>query len=192
MSLPVPALAAGIACAALAALVFGFSPREQITDLQPAAFYGLFLYALSVFSVLLEADRHPEAIAVFTLKKHFLPAFLRLALVVQLSALIFRSTTSLEIRGAVSAIEASIRKGLSRIPFVGQLVPRKPRFAEGLALFAAFIPELFQTWTQIDLAWRARNGKPGLKKIKTLIFALITLSFSKASEKAKALTARGA
>jgi energy-coupling factor transporter transmembrane protein EcfT len=83
---------------------------------------------------------------------------------VQISALFFRTTSSLEIREVV-------------------------RF-EIISLFLCFIPEIFKIWTSINLAWRARSGKEGFIKIKTLMFILISLSFEKAAIKAKALEAR--
>ncbi len=196
MSLPLPALAAGIVCAAGAAFVCGFSVREQFTDLKPAAFYAALMYALSVFSILLE-KREPmplSALAVLACvpRPGFVFTVLRLTLIIQLSALLFRTTTTLEVRNAVRDVEIFIRRGLARVPLVKKLILPEPRFAESAALFASFIPEIFQTWNQIDMAWRARGGKPGMQKIKTLIFALLTLGFEKAAKKAKALAARGA
>jgi len=93
----------------------------------------------------------------------------------------------LQIRDSLGAIECGIRRLLSRRQ---NQFPIKPRIAENIALFAGFIPEIFQTWSQIDRAWRARGGKNNLAKIRTLVFVLITLSFEKAARKAVALSAR--
>jgi biotin transport system permease protein/energy-coupling factor transport system permease protein len=192
-SLPLPFLASAIAALALLASLCGFSPGEQFCDLKPAAFYALLMYTLSVFSALLEArEAMPPsslAIALFMPKRDFLLSALRLAVIVQLSALLFRSTSSLEIREALAGLERRIRCGLSRIPLL-QKISLKPRAAQSIALFAGFIPEIFATWAQLDLAWAARGGKPDKRKIRTLVFALISLSFEKASRKATALAAR--
>jgi biotin transport system permease protein/energy-coupling factor transport system permease protein len=187
-SLPLPFLASAIAVLALLAFLCGFSPDEQLCDIKPAAFYALLMYALSVFSALLE-NREAMTLALFMPKRDFLLSSLRLVVIVQLSALLFRSTSSLEIREALARLERRIRGGLSRIPLLKKISP-KPHAAQGIALFAGFIPEIFATWAQLDLAWAARGGKPGIRKIRTLVFALISLSFEKAERKARALSAR--
>jgi biotin transport system permease protein/energy-coupling factor transport system permease protein len=193
MSLPLPFMAAEVAALALFAFFCGFSPQEQWRDLQPACLYALLMYALSVFSALLEKyEAMPFASLVFAALKpqcSFLLAVLRLVLIVQFSALLFRSTSTLEIREALAWLERGIRGGLSHIPLLHK-ISRKPHAAQSISLFASFIPELFETWAQIDLAWTARGGKAGIQKIKTLVFVLISLSFEKASRKAKALAAR--
>jgi biotin transport system permease protein/energy-coupling factor transport system permease protein len=102
--------------------------------------------------------------AVLIPRAGFLQTILRLLLIVQISALLFRTTSPLEIREVVRL--------------------------EIISLFICFIPEIFKTWTSINLAWKSRGGRQGLPKIKTLIFVLITLSFEKAAIKAKALQAR--
>jgi biotin transport system permease protein/energy-coupling factor transport system permease protein len=190
-SLPLPFLAAAIAALVILAFLCGFSPGEQFCDLKPAAFYALLMYVLSVFSALLEnCEAMPlVSLALLMPKRDFLLSALRLVVIVQLSALLFRSTSSLEIREALAGLECRIRGGLSRIPLLKK-INLKPRAAQSIALFAGFIPEIFATWAQIDLAWAARGGKRGIRKIRTLVFVLISLSFEKASRKTKALAAR--
>jgi len=187
-------LGTGIIFLILTAFFCGFTLREQLTDLKPAAFYAFFMYALSVFSTLLEDWR---AITVQTLTTALIPRedfsriALSLAVVLQLSALLFRTTSSVEIREGLFAIERFFRLIFSRLPFFGKRVSPHPRFAQNITLFLCFIPEIFQIWSNIDLAWKARGGKQGWARIKILCFALISLSFEKAAMKAKALEARG-
>ena len=194
MILPLPALAAGIAVMFLCALACGFSPVEQVTDLRPSIFYGAFMLFLSVSSRLYAADFSLPVseflIAVFAHHDNFLLLSLRLVIIMQLSALLFRSTTTLEIRNSMSMIETRVRRTLADIPPVKKHISIRPRIAENLSLFAGFIPEIFQTWTQINKAWSARGGKSGFKKIKTLVFVLVSISFEKAARKAAALAAR--
>ena len=195
MSLPSLWLTAGIITALAAAFLCGFTLREQLTDLKPAAFYSGVMYALSVFSTLFEnwGNMSFSALAATALlpRLDFLRIVLRLALIVQLSALLFRSTSSIEIREGLNTIERAIRHIFSRLPLLGKRVSPRPRFAQYISLFLSFIPEIFETWTIINLAWKARGGKHGLARIKTLSFVLISLSFEKAAVKAKALAARG-
>jgi len=161
-------LGIGIAAVIILALFCGITLREQLTDFKPAFFYGSLMFFISVFSTFFDnRDIMPLGTLVLTSlipRAEFLQTVLRLTLIVQLSALLFRTTSALEIREFV-------------------------RF-DILSLFLCFIPEIFKTWTSVDLAWKARGGKPGLKKIMTLVFVLISLSFEKAAIKAKAIEAR--
>jgi len=176
MSLAPLWLGVGIFAAAIIAFMCQFTLREQLTDLKPAAYYAFLMYALSVFSAVFDnwgkMPLSALAAAAFIPREEYLYIALRLALVVQLSALLFRTTSSLEIRESLRII-------------------LHPRFAQNISLFLSFIPEIFTTWTTINLAWKARSGKQGLAQIKTLVFVLISLSFEKAALKAKALEARG-
>ncbi|MDR2952763.1 MAG: energy-coupling factor transporter transmembrane protein EcfT [Treponema sp.] len=187
LSPPSPFLAAGIAAAIITASLCGFTLREQITDLKPAAFYAALMYALSAFSILLEnaRARQPSVLTqAFIPKPEFLSVSLRLALVAQLSSLLFRSTSPIELRESIASIERFLCRRLFRVP------PRY-KFSSALSLFLCFIPEVFENWTAINLAWKARGGKGGFRKIKTLCFIIITLSLEKAALKAKALAAKG-
>lgn len=166
MTLPVFYMAAGIIAAATAAFICRFTLREQLIDLKPAAFYAVLMYGLSVFSNLIEnwGNIPPDTVKIFLPRHDFLRIALRLFLIVQLSAFLFRTTTPLEIRDAV------------RI--------------KTIFLFLGFIPEVFETWTTINLAWKARAGRNGFSKIKTVVFVLVSLSMEKAAVKAKAIEAR--
>jgi biotin transport system permease protein/energy-coupling factor transport system permease protein len=193
MSLPSFWLGAGIITAILTAFLCGFTLREQLTDIKPAVFYAALMYGLSVFSNLFERE---TLTALFIPRPDFLRISLRLALIVQLSALLFRTTSSVELRDGLCAIELFIRRVLSLLRGklrckTGEQIAQQSRLAQTISLFLSFIPEIFANWTSINLAWKARGGKQGLAKIKTLIFVLITLSFEKAAVKARALEARG-
>jgi len=205
MSLPSPWLLAGIILAAITAFLLNFTPREQLTDLKPALFYALVMYALSIFSILflhITKNYSPPSLPssflsfLFSLffyltpRPEFLRITLRLVLIIQLSAMLFRTTSSMEIREGLNSIERYIRKIFYRLPVFGKKISPQPRFTENISLFLCFIPEIFAIWTNINLAWKARGGRQGFRKIITLVFILITLSFEKASIKARALAAR--
>jgi biotin transport system permease protein/energy-coupling factor transport system permease protein len=188
LSLPSSGLAIGIAAAAGIAFLCGFTLREQLTDLKSAVFYAALMYGLSVFSILLENTEARQSVALAAAlmpRQEFLLVSLRLALVVQLSSLLFRSTSSVELREGLATIERFIRVKVFHLPL-------QYKFSGTLSLFLCFIPAVFEIWTAVNLAWKARAGRRGARKIKTLVFILITLSLEKAALKAKALAARGA
>jgi biotin transport system permease protein/energy-coupling factor transport system permease protein len=130
------------------------------------------MYALSISSNLFElfgeitlnANTTINLVLILMPRYDFLHIALRLVLIVQLSALLFCTTSALEIRESL------------RI--------------EPISLFLSFIPLIFETWKTVDLAWKARGGRQGVKKIRTIVFVLISLSMEKAAMKSTALTAR--
>ena len=194
LSLPPLWLAAGIISAVFTAFMCKFTLQEQVTDIKPAAFYAVLMYALSIFSNLFEywgiIPPAALAVAVFIPHSDFLQIALRLLLMVQMSALLFRTTTSMEIRESLYAVERFFRRLISRLPFTGNWISHRLRFANSISLFLSFIPEIFSAWSSISLSWKARGGKRNLAKIKTLTLILITHSLEKAAIKAKALEAR--
>ena len=210
LALPSFWLFVGIITSVIAAFLCRFTLREQLTDLKPAAIYASLMYALSIFSNLFNHLNAAQLTAPYShltsnfslliancslqsvLLPHpdFLRVALRLTLIIQLSALLFRTTSSIEIRECLNNIELFIRRAFSALPFLRKHIALKPRFAEYISAFLMFIPEIFSIWTNIDMAWKARGGKNGLKKINMLVFVLISLSFEKAAIKAKAMDAR--
>jgi len=167
MALPPLWLTVGIISAVIVAFICGLSLHDQLTDFKPVIYYALLMYALSVFSNLLNnfmLTPTNQFLTVFIPDREYLQITLRLAFIVQVSALVFRTTSSLEIREVVRL--------------------------EIVSLFLSFIPEIFKIWTSVNLAWKARGGKEGFAKIKLLVFILISLSLEKASLKARAIEAR--
>jgi biotin transport system permease protein/energy-coupling factor transport system permease protein len=198
MFLPFYAVSGGILAAAVFAGICGFSPREQFADIKPVLFYTAFLYLINIFSHLpalsfAVSGELPELrrvlAAVFYPDLEYRLYILRLLLVMQLSALFFRSTTSTEIKGAIRALETNIRRAIKKLPFAKN-ISTGAKFGASLALTISFIPELFGLWERLNRAYRARGGRGGLKKFRVLLIALFSLSFNCAEKKARALSAR--
>jgi biotin transport system permease protein/energy-coupling factor transport system permease protein len=166
MTLPPLWLGVGIISAVLVSFICGLSLHDQLTDFKPALYYAILMYGLSVFTSFIDNFRQPieQLFTVLIPQYEYLRLSLRLALIVQISALLFRTTSSLEIREVIRS--------------------------EIITLFLCFIPEIFKIWTSVNLAWKSRGGQEGFAKIKTVVFVLISLSFEKAAMKAKALEAR--
>jgi energy-coupling factor transporter transmembrane protein EcfT len=201
MFLPLYAAGGGIPAAAILAFIGGFSLREQLADIKPVLFYTAFLYLINLFSRLPSLDfaalaggnfspeARPALAAILFPGPEYRLYILRLLLVMQLSALFFRTTTSIETKGAICGLETKIRKGIKKLPFMKNISTRA-KFGASLALTISFIPELFEIWERLNRAYRARGGRGGLKKIRVLLIALFSLSFSWADKKARALSAR--
>jgi energy-coupling factor transporter transmembrane protein EcfT len=195
MVLPASAVCAGIAAMIIPACIAGFTAREQLADIRPALMYMGFLYALTLtvnlFSAGIAAAPRPwTEIAVFH------PAYLvyggRLVLIMQLSALLFRTTTSIEIKATLCRAETGIRRLIKKAPFARN-ISLDARLGKSAALMMSFIPVLFELWEKLNRAYRARSGGRaglGMQKAHVLLAALVSLAFHHAAEKARALAAR--
>ena len=193
MFLPLPVICAGIILLVIPALLCGFSVKEQFADIKPALFYAFFLYLINVFGNLSSIGFTIGSIEDLLNLAH--PSYeyglysLRLVLVMQLSALLFRTTTSIEIKEAICDVEIVIRRALRTLPFAKN-ISLGTQFGTSAALMISFIPALFELWEKLNRAYRARGGKGGLKQFRVLIVALIALSFHYAEKKDRALMAR--
>jgi biotin transport system permease protein/energy-coupling factor transport system permease protein len=186
-------IAVGIIGLCIIAFFCKLSLREQFTDLKPAVFYAVLMYVLSIFSRLIDSwQLFPQIVSssVFIPSQDFLHIILRLVLIVQMSSLLFRTTSSSEMRDALFLIEFTIKRFFVFVFFKKKNIVIKNSFSEYISLFLCFIPEIFENWALVNMAWKARAGKNGLFKIKSLVFMLISLSMEKAAQKAKALEAR--
>jgi biotin transport system permease protein/energy-coupling factor transport system permease protein len=200
MALPLQAVCAGIALMAAFAFVCGFTPKELAADMKPALYYAGFLFMLNAAANLYAlsvpaAGSARDSANIARIAEIVLPAAeyilyaARLALVMQLSGLFFRTTTSIEIKKTLCVAEIRIRSLVRTCPLAKNLSP-DARWGKSAALMISFIPALFELWEKLNRAYRARGGRGGLKKYRILLVALIALSFHHASQKAQALAAR--
>jgi biotin transport system permease protein/energy-coupling factor transport system permease protein len=193
MFLPLSAVCAGIALMAALAGCCRFTFREQCADIKPACYYAFFLFiinlAASLYAGIPDGGLGRDWLCAVLLRADYVLYAVRLGLVMQLSALLFRTTTSIEIKETIAAIEAGIRAAVRKLPFARTIAP-DARLAKHVALMINFIPALFELWEKLNRAYQARHGRGGPKKYRILLIALFSLSFHYASEKAKALAAR--
>lgn len=175
------------------AFFLSFSFREQIRDLKFVLYLAVFLYFtgfigffcadflgrgtdfLSSLGTSAEKTLRNSATALMLMK---------LLCVMQTSALIFKTTTSLELREGAGIIECSIRRFL--------------HFKEGNTLTELvsftlyFIPLVFKIWSEIETAWKARLGKSGPKMFMILLPVLFSVGMKRAYNAARAVMARSA
>ncbi len=180
--LEIPYCAAAIAVTALVLRLSGFPFREQAADVRPILFYLYFMYAVSVFTNIAETAPAHVSAAVLIPRRDTALLLLRLLLTMQVSSLLFKTTTSVQLQDGLSLIETTIRSVLRAIPVIGRRVPPDPAFAGLIALFITFIPRVFASWNKIERAWKARGGKNGIAKMKTLLPVLFSVCMTEAEK----------
>ena len=131
-----------------------FSLREQLCDLRAVLYYAVILLIIDFFT---------KADIVQTLLM-----LVKLLCVMQTASLVFKTSTTLQLRQALS----------------------KNILSETLALFICFIPQVTKNWAQIKKAWFARGGKKSLKMIIVLLPVLFSVGMKQAWNTARALSIR--
>ena len=150
---------------------------ELLKDLKPVFIFILFLYLVSITNNLYENNfNEKDFYKIFYLNMETSKLIVRLIATVLVSSLIFRTTTFLQLQTGITMIEKKLKL--------------RTKTAYNIILVICFIPIVFQTWNNLDLAWKNRGGKNGIKKIYVLIPALLSLCMENASKKAKAIQSR--
>jgi biotin transport system permease protein/energy-coupling factor transport system permease protein len=167
----------------------GWTLKEVWTDIKPAAFYGIFLYELNIIGNVIDGlKQNIITHTVLIPNRAYIAYLIKLIGLLQISALLFRTSTSIAIKDALCSLERAIRLYIKK--YIAKQIPLTTKFADSIALTLNFIPDIFEQFSKIDLAYRARGGKNGIKKIKIIIPALLSLSLHRASIKARAIAAR--
>ena len=149
----------------------GFS--RFLRDLRPIAYYCLMIIAIDVLSYLL-FDKNRRIISDSSIQM-----ILRLLCAIEATSVFFRTTSTYEISYTLQAIEKAVTFGHTRFVVSGSL-----------SLFLGFLPRIFKTWSDIDLAYRSRGGKKGIAKVIKLLPVLISVSIKNASTTYMALQNR--
>ena len=115
-------------------------------------------------------------------------------------ALLFGVTTMQELRDSLGRAENALAKGFSALPRLfragkGKAPPRRrrtlSRFSLGLSLMLGFLPRFFEIWETANLAFDARAGKRGLRRLVILVPLVTERMIETAGETAEALDSRG-
>lgn len=190
-SLPACFSAALIAFQFLLASLLRFSLREQLRDLKFTLYLAVFLYFTGMAGFFCAGFLGGGLGLVPALRLSAERAFgnsatalmlMKLLCVMQTSSLVFKTTTSLEMRGGVAAIEAAVRRLL--------------RLGDGssatdlVSFTFYFIPLVFRIWGQLETAWRARQGKASPRMFMALLPALFSVGMKSAYNAARAVMAR--
>lgn len=178
-----------------------FTIREQLNDLKPVIYYAVLLFFFQLISILISvgfgekhAIREAEKTFLQSFKNQFIEIFswqnqketcfmlLKLFAVMQSASLLFKTSTSLEIRGGIEKIELAIRKIFH--------LRKKCTFTNAISLFLNFIPMVSHIWNETKLAWINRGGKQNLKMYVTILPILFSVGMKKAYNQARALEIR--
>lgn len=171
-----------------------FSLREQLADLKPVIFYAVALYLTSFiayFCTELSSNEfrgvlHSASRATTLCFSNTDSAVLlvKIFCLMQSASIVFKTSTSLEIREGVGVIEHFVRTVLP--------CRKKNTFTNTISLFVCFIPLVFKIWGETKRSWKARCGKSGPRMYMTLFTVVFIVGMKKASNAARAVAARNA
>ena len=182
--LPTPFAISLIIFQTILAFSLHFTIKEQLADLRAVIYYAILLLFVKIvtfiFSYIFGSATLPitkEVILTFLKgEKHTLFMLLKLFCVMQSASLVFKTSTSLEIREGVGKIEYAITK--------------KNVVTDGIFLFISFIPAVSKIWKQSTRAWYARGGKHNVKMYLVLLPVLFSVGMKEAYNKARAVSIR--
>ncbi|MBQ0052015.1 MAG: hypothetical protein KBT11_08125 [Treponema sp.] len=169
-----------------------FTVAEQLADLTPVIWYGVFMYLIGFFSEsFMNYTQHlqPDLFssiyiggrkALFDV--HTFSIVVKFFACTQSASLMFKTSTSLQLKEGIELIELAIRRFLP--------VKKEAKFAVVISMFINFIPAVFKMWTQLKRAWFARNGKNSLKMFLVLIPVLFSVGLKYAFDTTKAILNR--
>jgi len=157
----------------LAALSFaaGIGPPALLRGSGPlllVVFWMFFLQAVEFYPFQINLGGLAQAL-IFSL---------RIAAAFSAGTLLFSVTTPSEIRKSLSRLEKLLRL-------------EKLSLSLYISLMLGFIPQFFEVWEDLLLAWKSRGGKKNLQLVVTLVPLAIERMMKKAAETAAAMEARG-
>jgi len=179
--LPVPIIAGCIFLQCIAARSAGFSFKEQFEDMRPVRYYAVLLYCTQFLTLIVSVGVAAAFKATVT-NVTTLIMLGKLFCIFQSASLMFKTSTSLEIREGIGTIESTVRRYLP--------CSKKNSFTNTLSLFICFIPMVHTIWDQTKRAWIARHGKQSIKMYAVLVPVLFSVGMKKAYNSAKAILAR--
>ncbi len=189
-----------IALQTLVSFVLRFTVREQARELKAVFYYAVFLILVKTIGSLaasfsagslssLELSTFPQTVIIFLIsEKETWLLLLKLFCIIQTASLIFKTSTSLQIREGLEAMELAVRKCLHLKPLVDGR-PNAP-VAQAVSLFICFIPQVSKNWQQAERAWKARGGRKSLRMFIVLLPVFFSVGMKQAYNSARAISAR--
>ncbi|MCQ2588360.1 MAG: hypothetical protein MJ174_09610 [Treponema sp.] len=187
-----------LSCQFVLSFILGFTLKEQFKDLKPVIYYGFLLYGINFLVQIISSlqmgqtnlqDLNPsiwisiKQSAIITFSNYeTLFMLIKLFCVIQSCSIIFRTSTTLQIRQGIGQIETFIRKYLP--------VSKKNRFTDTLSLFFCFIPLVYKNWEQCKRAWFARGGKQNIRMYKSIFPVFFSVGIRQAWYTSRAMLIR--
>ena len=189
-----------IALQTLVSFILRFTVREQVRDLKAVFYYAVFLIFVKIIGSLaaaisagsleaFELTVFPQAVITFLIsEKETWLLLLKLFCVIQTASLVFKTSTSLQIREGLEVMELAVRRSLRLKP----LVDGRPNasVAQAVSLFICFIPQVSRNWQQAERAWKARGGRKSLRMFAVLLPVFFSVGMKQAYNSARAISAR--
>lgn len=185
-----------------------FTLKEQLTDLTPVIWYAVFMYLIGFLSdaYMQFTGQFLEASQEITLRKLVFLIFdaakksfgdektlnfvVKFCACNQSASLMFKTSTSLELKQGIESIEIKIRKFLSFKWNTKDESQIEPKFSLVISMFINFLPAVFKIWNQLKKSWKARGGKNSLRMYLVLMPVLFSVGLKYASDSAKAVCIR--
>ena len=145
------------------ALIAKIGLGSFLKDLRPIIIYSLMILAIDVLSYFISSKNGS------IITKTSLYMILRLLCAIEAVSIFFRTTGIYEITDCLQRIESALTFGRSKLVVSGML-----------SLFLSFLPQIFATWKDLELAYAARGGRKGVAKVFILMPKLISSSIKKA------------
>lgn len=179
--------------AAVTQLASGFSAREILKDLKVMFYYACLLYTTALISNMSHLETYSSN---ETLSQMFIPPkdtvllFTRMLATILVTSLMFKTTSPVQLKAAVSSVELGIRKMLGRVPVLGQHIGQEATLSNSIAMVLTFIPRVLMAWQKLDMAWRNRGGRNRLAKIIVLLPAFFSVCMEDAERTLLAVSNR--
>lgn len=165
------------------ACVLRFTLREQLADLKPVLWYAAFVVLMDVLMCGGSGKFNFEEVFSWDNQKETVFLLVKIFSVLQSASLVFKTSTSLEMREGIWTIEKAVRKFLH--------LKEKNIVTDTVSMFLNFIPMVSKIWEQSVRVWVARGGKKGVKMYLKLLPVLFFVGMKKAYNAARAMEVRG-
>ena len=162
------------------AFVLKFSVREQLRDLKAILYYAVFLiFAKLIGSV---ASGQLEISGFIRNETETWILLLKLLCVMQSASIVFKTSTSLQIREGLESMELAVRRLFH--------AKKETPVAQAVSFFICFIPQVSKNWQQAERAWKARGGKKSLRMFIVLLPVFFSVGMKQAYNSARAISIR--
>lgn len=154
------------------ACILRFTLREQLCDLKPVFFYGILMIFVDLMTMIGSGKSFMQTFS-WENQRDTVHALINIFAVLQSASLLFKTSTSLEMRDGIAKIFG-----------------RKSAITNALSMFLNFLPMVSKIWEQSMRAWIARGGKKNIKMYFTLLPVLFSVGLKKAYNAARAVSIR--